>query len=202
MSLKKVYAVLEFLIEYFSRKHIAKLLLKLPAGFFPNHRIILSPIPLDHNRKIRRLTLYDLKKRYGEESEVNDVYCNCRSTHSYIPHDKWRAIENIAIQDMMVSELIKPAETKKPGLKRKIFEHNLFATPPLRKITVEQLSSVKLRRSANFPISPRIPEIRDITEVLRKRFVVMHSPNMLSRYTESGDESDNSTTENSFCNRN
>lgn len=204
MSIKKVFTLLELLIEYFSRKNIAKLLLKLPSSFFPNYRIVVTTMQVPKNVKDRRLTLFQLKHSDNEESDPNDVYCHCRSTHYPTSGGTWQ--ENFKTPKCLDcgSEMssVKPPKMDVSAIRTKIFEKNLFATPPLRKITAEELSSVKLRKSVNFPISPRSPLVNDIAGVLRKRFIVMHSPNMLTDYYESAEDSENSVTANSFCKQN
>lgn len=204
MSVKKVFALLEFLIAYFSRKHVAKLLLKLPASFFPNYRLVLNPVQPRNNQKARRMTLYEIRNSDNEESDAEEFHCNCRNIYYPGLQGNWKTIENLsAITELLpLCHNVTTSETPRKaglGLKKKIFEHNLFATPPLRKITVEDLSSVKLRKSVNFPVSPRTPAMNDIIGVLRKRYVVMHSPNMLTNCPDSGAESDNSASGNSFC---
>lgn len=53
---------------------------------------------------------------------------------------------------------------------------NLFLTPPLRKITIEELTSVKLRPSQAFQKIPKTPDVQDMLNVLRRRYAAMHSP--------------------------
>lgn len=173
MSLKRLLNFFEILLEYFSRKKVAKLLVKLPAGFFPNYRIILSPVMVKENRKSRRLTRFEVRLNSdSEESDTGIFHCNCTST----PKEK---------------------RTTKDE-QNKMLEKNLFATPPLRRITAKELSSVKLRKSVNFPISPRVADARDILGVLKKRFVVMHSPGTYAGHTDSGEISEHSASTNSF----
>lgn len=202
MSIKKVFTLLELLREYFSRKHIGKLLLKLPSSFFPSSGIVVNTVQARKNLKNRRLTLYQLKNSSNEEFDPNDVYCHCLNTHYPTAEKNWQ--ENFKTpkcldcgNDMLSVKPPTPSKMEMSKIRKKIFEKNLFATPPLRKITAEELSSVKLRKSVNFPISPRTPFATDIAGVLKKRFVVMHSPNMLTNYYDSED-SEHSISGNSF----
>lgn len=208
MTFKSIFRLLEFLIQYFSRKNIGKLLLKLPATFFPNYRIILRPVILENNGKPRRLTVYQMASSDTEESDEHESYCNCDSTYCRVSSENWRALKHVSRRKLMVSnsdEVVTSVGTPmapavgKIEIRKNIFENHPFVTPPLRKITVEELSSVKLRKSVNFPVSPRSPVVPDIIGVLRKRFIVMHSPNMFSRNPDVGEDSDNSLKPNSFC---
>lgn len=203
MSVKKVFALIEFLKEYFSRKHVAKLLLKLPSSFFPNFRIVVNPEQFRSQRKPRRITLNELKNsRITEESDKEEEFrCTCRGSCYPVAEDNWGFVKNFPIGYEVLPECenvksFNAAEPHQSENRKTIFEPNLFATPPLRKITAEELSSVKLRKSVNFPISPRTPVVNDIVGILRKRFVVMHSPNMLTNYIENEEESETSVTRN------
>lgn len=187
MSFHKVRVVLGFFIEYFSRKHIAKLLLKLPSIFFPNYRIVVGPVITDTNRCIRRKTI--LHTSNSDDSYEGDFQCNnCRNMYLKRKSENWQSVKHFETDDNEESENENSPNDNKLDIKKNIFERNLFATPPLRKITAKELSSVKLRKSVNFPLSPPTPEIHDFAGILRKRFVVMHSPNMLSEYPEAHEE--------------
>ncbi|KAG5893308.1 hypothetical protein JTB14_001715 [Gonioctena quinquepunctata] len=60
-----------------------------------------------------------------------------------------------------------------PASQRIPLLEDLLLTPPLRKITVAELSSVRLRKS-DFQKLVKTPEVNDMLSVLRKRYAVMH----------------------------
>ncbi|XP_030756974.1 uncharacterized protein LOC115882867 [Sitophilus oryzae] len=62
---------------------------------------------------------------------------------------------------------------------------DFVASTPQKRITTQDLGSVKLRPSTIQLKLPRTPEVHDMMQVLRKRFAAMHSPLQQEDYSSS-----------------
>lgn len=202
------YIFENYVITTISRKNVCKLLLKLPSNIFPSYRVQISSILIENN--VRRLTLgvenYSNSSNWDSSEEQDDdsygccKYCRklcyeeqecCTSTED----EEYKISESNVIEDTPVFEILEPAKSYSENysefLKHKV-DDGLMLTPPLRKITIRDLTSVKLRKCMDSVNIPRTPEVNDMLNILRKRYAVMHSPSYLKDSSSNSDWCDES----------
>ncbi|RZB38863.1 hypothetical protein BDFB_005640 [Asbolus verrucosus] len=131
-----------------SREKIGKFLLKLPSGIFPSYRCIINVIPVsDRNLSDEIVT-----------SNQHDCSLRCRSCSKL--HEDVASSVNIPPPPPFPFHLTSSH----------VEDVNLRPT-----ITAEALTNVKLRKPKVILHTPITP-VRDMMQILKKRYTAMHSP--------------------------
>lgn len=244
-SLRKVLVLVKELfiiggnriIDLSSRRCISELLLKLPPHFFPSYRLVISTLVIERNRKVRKskrplleydsdssgeedgihgssrneyscckychkLFYADVEEKYSPKANHDDLDINSTEVSSSVdalaiprsiinaeepmstPPLRKITLEDLASVKLRASQGFNKMSKASPLFPSASFSRerplntsgNLMLTPPFRKITMEELKSVKLRPSQNFQRMPRTPDVQDMLNVLRRRYAALHSP--------------------------
>nr|CAH7747281.1 unnamed protein product [Callosobruchus chinensis] len=188
------------IIKITSRKFISKLLLKLPSQFFPSYRVLVSAVIIEDNLKRRSVmhkpAIYSSSSSDEEDDGSSTNIEKCKRScmlqktyffHSTINHSDESCDESSQENhdacgntiDIHFSEqkFVKFSEEYTEILEQNVVVKHSFeppGTPPLRKITANDLASVHLKPSKDSARTPRTPEVSDILNILRRRYAVLH----------------------------
>ncbi|XP_028147929.1 uncharacterized protein LOC114341339 [Diabrotica virgifera virgifera] len=199
-----------------SRKLFGKILIKLPSCFFVTYRIVVNEQIIEFNRKVRQLVGFDYINNTSdhtsddddfEESAVlrprTDILQQFDEEVIYKPSSTPEKTESIP-KLSPVTNYIHGWQMKKAQicLEESIHEPQtrncvssqrlqLIVTPPLRRITTDDLNSVRLKRPA-LVSDAVIPTTNDLLAVLRRRFAAMHDSYNSESESDIADEMNNS----------
>ncbi|CAH0552462.1 unnamed protein product [Brassicogethes aeneus] len=162
------------LTNIISRKHIKKILIKLPDNFFPTYRLIIN-IVLNVDGKTKK-----------ERCKYN---CCCREQrnnyYEKLSDDmkgKRKSIERCQVS----SSIENPVVPRPPPMPVNLLEipEGSFdelrvrpsSTPTKIIIGLEEIGNVKLRPSEVRRNSAQVPEVNDMLQILKRRYAAIHSP--------------------------
>ncbi|XP_072384178.1 uncharacterized protein [Diabrotica undecimpunctata] len=197
-----------------SRKLFGKLLIKLPSCFFVTYRIVVNEQIIEFNRKVRQLIGFDYINNTSEHTSDDDDFEDSavlrprtdilQQFDEEVLYKPSSTPEKTIPKLSPVTHYIHGWQLKKAQLclKESIHENQtrnfvgsqpiqLIVTPPLRRITTDDLNSVKLKRPEIIPDAV-IPTTNDLLAVLRRRFAAMHDSYNSESESDIADEMNNS----------
>lgn len=150
--------------EMFSRRCIGKLLLKLPSSFFPTYRVIFNVQVINNPGK---------DKDVATDSEYKCCKC-CDGLYRYDEELEKSKSEKSLDSDREASLQSTPIPKPPPFPD---YDYDEFAIKPCSTpIFLSDISQVKLRRSVDRRDSPRVLEVNDMLQILKRRYAAIHSP--------------------------
>ncbi|XP_057662214.1 uncharacterized protein LOC130897397 [Diorhabda carinulata] len=123
-----------------------------------------------------RVTITSMLIEHNKKMRQSTGYQSDRNTTTdYTTDDESETILGMAQESQRLEEI-----------------RNLILSPPLRRITAQDLNSIKLRKCEDLPEGKNnySSEISDLQAILRRRFAVIHSPYGSETETDFDDDAD------------
>jgi hypothetical protein len=144
-----------------SRESIGKFLLKLPSGIFPSYRCVINVVPDN-----------DKGSNLSSDTQSDDYRLSRPKIWKKRRRNscKLRCNEDVTVKDKSVVNIPPPPPFPYHLLNLSDVEHIERPT-----ITIECLANAMLKKPTTVSFDRETP-VRDMLQILRKRYSAMHSP--------------------------